>query len=96
MLEDNGLTDKPGDSRAQVVNVKSHTQTDVVDRIMGIGAEVKVDPSDIVVNNPSELIALIPSLTAGTYRARIVTQYSGSRLLKVPHTYTFDKLLTVE
>jgi hypothetical protein len=60
------------------------------------GDPVKVDITDIVVNNPSELIALVPALAAGSYRVRIVTQYSsGSRALKVPHTCTFDKPLTV-
>jgi hypothetical protein len=60
------------------------------------GDPVLVDITDIVVNNPSELIALTPALAAGTYRVRIVTQYSsGSRALKVPHTFTFDKPLTV-
>jgi hypothetical protein len=59
------------------------------------GDPVLVDISDVVVNNPSELIALVPSLAAGTYRVRIITQYSSSRLLKVPHTFTFDKPLTV-
>jgi hypothetical protein len=59
------------------------------------GAIVRVDPSDIVVNNPAEVIAVIPALTAGTYRVRIVTQYTSGRLLKTPHTFTFDKPLTV-
>jgi hypothetical protein len=61
---------------------------------VGGGAEVKVDPSDIVVNNPSELIAVIPPLSTGTYRVKIITQYSHGNLLKVPHTFTLDKDLT--
>ncbi|MDR2537782.1 MAG: DUF4469 domain-containing protein, partial [Treponema sp.] len=61
----------------------------------GGGAEVKVDPSDLVVNNPSELIAVIPPLSAGIYRVKLVTQYSHGKLLKTPHTFTFDKDLTV-
>jgi hypothetical protein len=59
------------------------------------GDAVKVDLSDVVVNNPSELIALLPALPAGVYRLRIVTQYSSGKFLKVPHTYLFDKELTV-
>jgi hypothetical protein len=59
------------------------------------GAEVKVDPTDIVVNNPGEVIALIPALSTGVYRVRIVTQYTTSKYLKTPHTFTFDKDLTV-
>jgi hypothetical protein len=62
---------------------------------VGGGAEIKVDPSDIVVNNPSELIAVIPPLTAGTYRVKIITQFSAGKQLKTPHTCTFDKDLTV-
>ncbi|GHV81404.1 hypothetical protein AGMMS49944_31950 [Spirochaetia bacterium] len=60
------------------------------------GEPIKVDPSDIVVNNHAELIACIPPLPAGTYQVRIITQYSGSgRFLKTAHTETFNKLLTV-
>jgi hypothetical protein len=62
---------------------------------VGGGAEAKVDPTDIVVNNPSELIAVIPALSAGTYRVRIITQYSSGKNLKTPHTFTFDKDPTV-
>jgi hypothetical protein len=61
----------------------------------GGGAEVKVDPSDIVVNNPAEVIAVIPPLAAGTYRIRLITQYTSGKYLKTPHTFTFDKDLTV-
>jgi hypothetical protein len=45
-LEPNELTDEPNDFRAQVVNVRSFTQNDVVDRIMKIGAGLT--RSDIV------------------------------------------------
>jgi hypothetical protein len=38
VLEENLLTDAPDDFRAQVVNVKSHTQSDIIDRILHIGA----------------------------------------------------------
>jgi hypothetical protein len=62
----------------------------------GAGTPIMVDPADIVINNPSELIAVIPpSLITDTYLLRIVTQYSGGKALKRPHTVTFDKLLTV-
>jgi hypothetical protein len=61
----------------------------------GGGAAVKVDPSDIVVNHPSEVIALIPPLAAGTYRVRIVTQYGPGAHLKTPRTCTFEKDLIV-
>ena len=60
------------------------------------GAPVPVDSSDLAVNRPAELIAVIPNLPPGAYRLRIVTQYSGSALLKHPHTVTFDKPLSVQ
>jgi hypothetical protein len=60
------------------------------------GALVPVDMSDLAVNRPAELIAVIPNLAPGVYRVRIVTQYSGGTLLKHPHTLTFDKPLTVQ
>lgn len=56
----------------------------------------RVDDSDIVVNNPSELIIVIPALPAGTYQLEVVTQYSNSSFLKEPRTATFDKPLVVK
>ncbi|CAD7811821.1 hypothetical protein CHRY9390_02421 [Chryseobacterium aquaeductus] len=55
-----------------------------------------VDPSDIVINNPSELMIVIPALPAGTYTLELVTQFSGSRVLKTARMAEFDKVLTVE
>ncbi|MDR2064721.1 MAG: DUF4469 domain-containing protein [Prevotellaceae bacterium] len=55
-----------------------------------------VDASDIVTNNPSELIIVIPALTAGTYSLEIATQYAVGALLKEPRTAIFDKPLTVQ
>jgi hypothetical protein len=59
------------------------------------GYRVKVDASDIVVNNPSELIIVIPNLSAGTYKVEVTTQYGGTKPLKESRTCVFDKLLTV-
>jgi hypothetical protein len=59
------------------------------------GERVKVDDSDIVTNNPSELIVVIPALTTGTYLLEVTTQYAVSSLLKEPRTTVFDKTLTV-
>ena len=56
---------------------------------------IQVDISDVVVNNPSELIVIIPDLSAGTYKLEVVTQYAGGNLLKEPRTAEFDKILTV-
>lgn len=56
----------------------------------------QIDVSDVVVNNPSELIVVIPGLEAGMYTLEIVTQFTaGANYLKEPRTATFDKTLTV-
>ncbi|MDR2653651.1 MAG: DUF4469 domain-containing protein [Prevotellaceae bacterium] len=57
----------------------------------------KVDASDIVTNNPSELIVVTPALASGTYHLEITTQFTGSggKVLNEPRTATFDKVLTV-
>ena len=55
-----------------------------------------VEASDIVTNNPSELIIVIPALAAGTYTIEVVTQYAQGSLIKEPRTATFDKTLTVQ
>lgn len=56
----------------------------------------RVDPSDIVTNNPSELIIITPALPAGTYTLRVTSQFGGNVTLKEPRTTTFDKPLTVK
>jgi len=59
------------------------------------GESTKVDPTDIVTNNPSELIIVIPALVAGTYKLQVTTQHTTSTPLKEPRTVIFDKVLTV-
>jgi hypothetical protein len=60
------------------------------------GESVKVDESDIVVNNPSELIIVTPDLPAGTYHLSITTQFTtGTKMLNEPRSATFDRPLTV-
>ncbi|MDR1678528.1 MAG: DUF4469 domain-containing protein, partial [Prevotellaceae bacterium] len=57
----------------------------------------KVEASDFVNNNPSELIIVIPELVAGTYKLEVVTQYSSSNgTLKDARTASFKRLLTVQ
>ncbi|MDR2286614.1 MAG: DUF4469 domain-containing protein, partial [Prevotellaceae bacterium] len=56
----------------------------------------KVDDSDIAINNPSELIVIIPQLPAGTYQVEVTTQYSAGIFLKEPRVTLFDKALTVQ
>ncbi|WP_462319739.1 DNA-binding domain-containing protein [Marinilabilia sp.] len=62
------------------------------------GDVVKVDPTDIVENMPSELIIFTPELEAGTYNVKVTTQFSGnsSSLLKDPRTTVFEHQLTVQ
>jgi hypothetical protein len=60
------------------------------------GARLKVDPSAIVVNKPSEIIFVNPPFDAGAYKLEVVTQYSNApRLLKEPRTLVLNKALTV-
>ena len=57
----------------------------------------KVDEGAIVVNNPSELMIIIPALPAGTYQLEVTTQYStGNKLLKEVRSAVFDRPLTVK
>jgi hypothetical protein len=55
-----------------------------------------VDPSDIVINNPSELLIMIPNLETGTYLLEETTQFTKGSILKVPHTIIFNTILTVQ
>ena len=57
----------------------------------------KVEANDIIVNNPSELIVMIPSLPAGSYKLVVNTQFSqGANLLKEPRMTVYDKILTIQ
>ena len=56
---------------------------------------IKVDVSDLVTNNPSELIIVIPALVAGMYKVEVTTQFTNSVLLKEPRSFIFDKTLAV-
>lgn len=60
------------------------------------GLETKVPFEDIITNNPSELVILLPELTSGTYTLQIASQYSGSNLLKEPRTTTYERELIVD
>jgi hypothetical protein len=55
----------------------------------------KVDASDIVINNPAEIMIIIPELITGMYKMEVTTQFTNSVLLKEPRTAVFDKTLTV-
>ena len=56
----------------------------------------KVDPTDFVTNNPSELIVVVPVLKAGSYKVEVQTQFAGAALLKEPRSCIFDRVLTVQ
>jgi len=59
------------------------------------GERTAVEASDMVTNNPSELIIVTPYLAPGTYTLEVTSQFGGATLLKEPRTCTFDKMLTV-
>lgn len=60
-------------------------------------AKIKVEASDIVLNEPSRLMILVPTtLEAGNYELSITTQYSNSAtLLKSPRTETLGTPITI-
>jgi hypothetical protein len=58
------------------------------------GMSVKVEENDIIVNNPSELIVVVPTLKKGSYQLVIRNQYSLGAILKEPRTGIFEKILT--
>lgn len=58
-----------------------------------LGDAVKV--RTIIQNKPSVLFAVIPLLAAGTYSIKVVTQYSGSKLLKSSRTCMYHKKLLI-
>ena len=60
------------------------------------GAVVKIDDRSVVVNSCAGMIIDIPPLTAGSYHLEILTQYSGSFILKTPRSAFFDRPLVVE
>jgi len=57
---------------------------------------VKIELSEFVMNNPSQIIAVIPKLNKGIWNVRLVTQYcKGKNCLKKPQSVTFEKSLNV-
>ena len=56
-----------------------------------------VEMDEFVVNNPSELIIVIPEdMPIGQYKLQLTTQYAVGSMLKTPRTVVFDKILTVQ
>jgi hypothetical protein len=59
------------------------------------GARVKISER-LGVNRSSEVVGLVPSLTAGTYKLEVVTRYThGSVPLKEARVIKAEPLLTV-
>lgn len=58
-------------------------------------AGVSTKAITIVQNKPSTVIVMIPSLEAGSYRVKLITQYNGSIATKQTREYTFEHSLTV-
>ena len=57
---------------------------------------VKLDASEVVLNKPSQILAVIPKLSKGNWTLRLVTQYSkGKMYLKTPKTITFNASFNV-
>jgi hypothetical protein len=61
-------------------------------------ANYRIPMSDFIVNNPSELILVAPQMVKDEeVQLKITTQYSSSvKLLKAPHSTTFNAVFTVE
>jgi hypothetical protein len=59
-------------------------------------ANYSIPAQDIVINNPSELMVIAPAMVLDELVVfKVTTQYSGSSILKVPRSITFEKELTV-
>ena len=58
------------------------------------GARVKTN-EHLAVNRASELVGIIPALTAGTYKLEVVTLHTGSTPLKEPRVIKAEPVLTV-
>jgi hypothetical protein len=60
-------------------------------------AEIKLDMADIVLNEPSRLLILIPTtMPAGEYELSVTTQYSGGKVaLKQPRSAIFGSLVVI-
>ncbi len=55
----------------------------------------KVDLTDIVINNPSELMEIIPALEVGKYKVQVITQFTTGASLLNPRATIFNKILIV-
>ena len=63
---------------------------------MSDNSRTRVDEMDIVTNNPSEVLIIIPDLPAGNYQLEIMTKFAPNKPLNTANTIVFDKILVVE
>ena len=63
----------------------------------GTKAEIRLENADIVINEPSRLLILVPAgIAAGEYELTITTQYTGGNAaLKQPRSTTFSTLVII-
>jgi hypothetical protein len=68
-----------------------------IDIIDAAGESVMVQKMVRSRNGPTELVFICPALSAGVYRIKVTTQYSGGSKhhIEPPRTFTFDTPLTV-
>ena len=85
-----------GGTKLKVVGEKPEVGVYFVNQ--GTQVRTKVDESDFVTNNPSELIIVTPALPKGEYLLEVTTQFSGNTkiFLREARTAVLDKVLTVE
>lgn len=82
-------------SRLKIVG--DHPDIGVRLRHLATDALTLIPLADLAINQPRHLLLLIPTLSAGTYRLELTTQFSeNSHLLKAPVTTIFKRNLTVE
>lgn len=61
------------------------------------GDNSRIKCTQVIRNEPKELVVMTPSLTAGEYILEVVTQYStGHSQVKEPRSSQFEQLLVVE
>lgn len=60
------------------------------------GLHTRIEMSDIVRNDPSELMVMVPALAKGSYQLKIITQYVRGKILKEPRSAIFNQTLYVK
>ena len=82
-------------SRLKIVG--DHPDVGVRLRHLATDALTLIPLADLAINQPRHLLLLIPTLSAGTYRLELTTQFSENfGQLKAPVTTIFKRNLTVE